>query len=295
MRAWGTMGVMAGWLGACADDGNGAPERLPSEAAPPPPVTSVRGSCPGPVTIEVEGATPGGRVAILSASQPGSTLAPGGPCAGIELELDGRVVVRDTVSADNAGRAVLSPNLPGGACNAWLTAVDLSSCTASNAATPERGSFHVGGTDESWVATSFFRGNSFVNQRGGTLERFKVYLGPRSNCDLDFYVHGRQVPGMGPWTMLAHNASNVQQGERFFDSGVLNVPLRAGAEYGIGVAWSCSAEYFGKTASWPGDFGVGEYAANYWDNAFPGHMNGYVPPNMGGAGLAYSQVIVATP
>lgn len=92
----------------------------------------VNGACPGPANVEVHFATPGGRVAFVRGAGPGEFAIPSGVCAGAYVPLSSPTLVT-FATADAAGTVALSPTLGAPACGAWLTAIDLSTCTASAA------------------------------------------------------------------------------------------------------------------------------------------------------------------
>jgi hypothetical protein len=94
------------------------------------PALSVTGACPGTVTIDVTGATSLASVALVYGAA-GSFTVPGGPCAGLVLDIASPTLAVVLV-ADAAGDASLSTTLPGGACGITMQAVDLGGCLASN-------------------------------------------------------------------------------------------------------------------------------------------------------------------
>jgi len=95
---------------------------------------SVGGNCPGRLIVEAMSATPGSKVAFVYAFGAGSVIIPNGVCAGTELGLDGSVLLAAQVTADASGTAVLSRNVPAGACggHVFIQAIDLDTCTPSN-------------------------------------------------------------------------------------------------------------------------------------------------------------------
>lgn len=91
---------------------------------------SLTGTCGGPVDINATGLTAGGSVALLRADDQGSTVVPGGPCAGTTSGLDTGLSVQWTGSADSSGELHLSPPLGApGTCGQWLQVLDVSTCT----------------------------------------------------------------------------------------------------------------------------------------------------------------------
>lgn len=94
------------------------------------------GECPGAMEATVTYATPHGRVAFIRSGfngcLGGSTLPPGGPCAGTVLPIGGAALLR-VVAADAEGIARLSGLVPGIACgHICLIALDLTTCRMSN-------------------------------------------------------------------------------------------------------------------------------------------------------------------
>lgn len=97
----------------------------------PGPLLGARGACPGSTTIELADGSPAGDVAFLRGSGPGSTVVPGGPCAGIVVDLAGPRLLA-VVTADAAGGLEVVRDLPEAACGVTIQAVDLTSCSTSN-------------------------------------------------------------------------------------------------------------------------------------------------------------------
>lgn len=94
---------------------------------------SLSGNCPGTITADVTGATPGGFVGFVYAFGTGNFVIPGGVCAGTELGLDNTTTLAGVATANGAGEASLSGNVPSGACgNVFIQAVDASTCSTSN-------------------------------------------------------------------------------------------------------------------------------------------------------------------
>lgn len=93
----------------------------------------VSGSCPGSMTFDASGATPGGAVAYIYAFGAGNVVIPSGPCAGTELGLNATAQLGGTETANAAGEATLTTNVPAAACGrVFVQALDVSSCTPSN-------------------------------------------------------------------------------------------------------------------------------------------------------------------
>jgi len=92
---------------------------------------AINGPCPGPATVTLAGAAPFAGVAFANGPG-GSFTIPGGPCAGTSLGISGPTLL-GIFSADAAGSISLAVTLPAGFCGSTLQAVDISSCTASNA------------------------------------------------------------------------------------------------------------------------------------------------------------------
>jgi len=92
----------------------------------------VSGNCPS-LTMSIQRATPLGQVALLHANGVGNMIVPNGlPCAGTQLGLDNSTALGVLLTADAAGIASISANLPAGACGtAFLQAIDLLSCGTS--------------------------------------------------------------------------------------------------------------------------------------------------------------------
>lgn len=97
------------------------------------PSLTANGSCPGGITYTVTGASPFGKVAFIYARGTGSHVLPGGRCAGTMLGLDSTVRLGGVVSADAAGNASLSFNVPASACGRfWAQGIDMTSCGTTN-------------------------------------------------------------------------------------------------------------------------------------------------------------------
>jgi hypothetical protein len=94
------------------------------------PTLTLEGACPGVAEITIAGLTPGGEAALVS-GMPGSSVLPGGPCAGLETGLDRVRPEARLRDADGDGRVSVAPTLPDRACEGSIQAVDLSACTLS--------------------------------------------------------------------------------------------------------------------------------------------------------------------
>lgn len=96
------------------------------------PTLDLVGSCPGPTDILVTGATPSGTLVLLSSPQSAASQLPDGPCAGVDNALV-NPTQRQELTLGPSGWAVLSLNLPAGACSQWLEVLDVETCTLSPA------------------------------------------------------------------------------------------------------------------------------------------------------------------
>ena len=72
-------------------------------------------------------------MAILGAVSEGMYTVPGGPCAGIELGLDGPRLLT-IVTADANGEVSANRTAEAGACGRFLQAADVTFCIPSNVA-----------------------------------------------------------------------------------------------------------------------------------------------------------------
>ena len=89
-------------------------------------------------SLDVAGAAPGAIVGYaysISGVGPTSFAVPG--CGAMTLSLSNPVTVLGTTTADAAGNAVISANLPAGisGMRVWVQAVDVTSCALTNGAT----------------------------------------------------------------------------------------------------------------------------------------------------------------
>jgi hypothetical protein len=114
-------------------DGIGVDDVCVGDPPPPPFTLAATGTCPGAMTLNTTNGTPNGNVAILYGLAGSFTQNnPNKPCLGITLGI-ANPTVGAVIGADAAGAAALNFNAPGGACGRTVQAVDLGSCTASNA------------------------------------------------------------------------------------------------------------------------------------------------------------------
>jgi hypothetical protein len=96
------------------------------------PISTLAGSCPGPVSVSSTGLTPSGQVAVLVADGPGVGTVAGGPCAGAATGLSGGSTVLQALSeADADGLFSASPSLGAPACGKSMQLLDVASCTLS--------------------------------------------------------------------------------------------------------------------------------------------------------------------
>lgn len=94
------------------------------------PNVSLTGSCPGAATLSISGVTPSGKVALLRGTAEGASVVPAGSCAGTPLGLADPSPLR-VLTVDGNGELTANPNLPMGACGAYLQILDLTSCVPS--------------------------------------------------------------------------------------------------------------------------------------------------------------------
>jgi len=101
------------------------------DAAIDPPVLGISGGCPGSIDFDITDATPNASVAIISGPNAGSSVVPGGNCAGTDLDLD-NPTLRQVLATDGSGNASLQFSLPAGACASVIQVLDLDSCLGSD-------------------------------------------------------------------------------------------------------------------------------------------------------------------
>ncbi len=102
---------------------------------------TAEGSCPGPVTIEITG-NPGDTYVLVAGESLGSTVIPGGSCAGTELGVESAGVLNKLgpiPDRDGDGVITMTPDLPRGACSYYLQALNTSDCSMSDVAKFETG------------------------------------------------------------------------------------------------------------------------------------------------------------
>jgi hypothetical protein len=95
------------------------------------PVLAALGTCPGPITLSITNATPNANVAVLY-GQAGTFVKPTNPCMGLTLNI-ANPTLGGMVPTSGAGAGSLSFNSPPAACGRTVQAVDVATCTASNA------------------------------------------------------------------------------------------------------------------------------------------------------------------
>ena len=105
-------------------------DALAVDQAPPPVVTTVVGTCPGPVTVTLSGLTPGGGWAIAKSPNlaPGVVI-PGGPCAGTPLRIGPPTTLAASGTATPAGTTSFTVVLPPAACGWYIQPLDVATCT----------------------------------------------------------------------------------------------------------------------------------------------------------------------
>ncbi len=101
--------------------------------APPVPTLTLRGTCPGSMTIVATNCTPGGPLLLLYGPA-GNSTKPSGVCSGITLSIR-RPKVGPILSPDANGDAALSILVPAHLCGLTVQAVDIPTCTTTNAPT----------------------------------------------------------------------------------------------------------------------------------------------------------------
>lgn len=104
---------------------------FPATALAGGPSLSISGACPGPMDIVTTGVMPGTNVVIVTGSGIGSAPLPGGPCAGMDSGLSGRLNWYGPLRADGGGVASVSPSIPGPVCSLYAVAVDTATCGVS--------------------------------------------------------------------------------------------------------------------------------------------------------------------
>lgn len=92
---------------------------------------SVSGTCPGTVTVQWSGATPSVQQGIVFGQNQGTTIIPGGPCAGTQLGVQGGVQLVNTIGT-GGGSGSVNGNAGTAACGHYLQLVEVGSCNTSN-------------------------------------------------------------------------------------------------------------------------------------------------------------------
>ncbi len=101
-------------------------------SGPAPPTLTLTGACPGSVTVDVSNVTPSGSVALVYGPA-GTFVIPNGPCAGTVLAI-GAPTLAGIYPADATGHLnLVTPPLPSAFCGLTVQAVDVTTCTVSNA------------------------------------------------------------------------------------------------------------------------------------------------------------------
>ncbi|MCC6906732.1 MAG: hypothetical protein IT430_02210 [Phycisphaerales bacterium] len=113
-------------------EGNTAWDNIEVIAGPPSLSLSVTGACPGTVTVAWNNATPNTQLAIVFGQNQGSTIIPGGPCAGTELGVQNGVQLIRTVSSGANGNGSVNGAAGTAACGRYLQLVEAGSCDTSN-------------------------------------------------------------------------------------------------------------------------------------------------------------------
>lgn len=130
------------------------------------------------------------------------------------------------------------------------------------------------------------RGNVYAVTRGSALHEIRAYLGVTDPTDVYFFVY-ESNSRTGTYTRVFQRNGNVGVGTKWFNSGPLDVPLRAGMFYYIGASWMGSVTY-GKApdSTFPGpiDTDFGQLLT-----AQPSTLAGYPPsPTVSGSQLGNS-------
>ncbi len=113
-------------------EGNTAWDNIEVIAGPPSLSLSVTGTCPGTVTVAWNNATPNTQLAIVFGQNQGSTIIPGGPCAGTQLGLQNGVQLIRTVGSGANGNGSVNGAAGTAACGHFLQLVEVGSCDTSN-------------------------------------------------------------------------------------------------------------------------------------------------------------------
>ena len=250
----------------------------------------------GLTTARIGGADPFANVAFVSSSAPGAGPCPpqlGGSCLGLQPP----IALQQLTTANAQGEALVTFPTPGTAGDDLCVqgaaiqpgAPALVSDVVCETLPGAGAAFEIGDTVSSWTAPSYFRGNAFLNEQGGVLEAFDVYLTAPPGCPLDFYVLTR-TSAAGDWVVEVLSERLAFGGTDWVSSGPIDLPLTPGTYYGVGVGWNCSATYYAGTPMMGQDYGVGTWQNNIWDNAYPGASWTYAVPEVGASDLAYYHV-----
>lgn len=113
-----------------AGDTNGVADCFVHDRGPEGPSLAMAGTCPGAITLTIRYATAGGWVAIVH-GPPGIYYKLTPPCLGLRLQI-APPSLGGILSADAAGVALSSLQIPANACGRSVQAVDVATCTASN-------------------------------------------------------------------------------------------------------------------------------------------------------------------
>lgn len=93
------------------------------------------GECPGASEINITG-NEGGRFVIVTGDSEGSTVIPGGRCAGTELGIEASIGGLDKFGPvpdlDGDGTVALTPTLPAPVCDQFFQVLDLTDCSVSD-------------------------------------------------------------------------------------------------------------------------------------------------------------------
>ncbi|MCC6908743.1 MAG: hypothetical protein IT430_12435 [Phycisphaerales bacterium] len=93
----------------------------------------ISGACPGTLTLSWNNATPSVQQGIVFGQNQGSTIIPGGPCAGTMLGVQGSVQLVNTVGT-GSGSGSVNGRAGTAACGHYLQLVEAGSCNTSNVA-----------------------------------------------------------------------------------------------------------------------------------------------------------------
>jgi large repetitive protein len=99
--------------------------------APPPPILTLSGTCPGIIYIDILGASNNGNIAIVYGSA-GSFTVPNGPCAGVILDISSPTLAGYFHADANGELNISTPSLPSTFCGLTVQVVDTGTCFVSN-------------------------------------------------------------------------------------------------------------------------------------------------------------------